>query len=1057
MWTAKRILIYVVGLFVCLTGFATYSLILGAVDGLRALPIEYLPDLTGGPEGPMTSVPTQGPDQKLEQTFGIGCKELQRPLRLWLPDKGIVFSAGDFQLDAAGRVRLQPFSAALYHKNKVRGEFPEISTIQCETAIFTLDQPATSIGDLNNRKVIAVEMQGRQPGISITNNRRTAEKNDDIDILITNGPLFYEERSDKIWTEGIVRLTDNQSKPPTNILGTGMEMLLAKDSGPNQAKKAKPRPIQVGNHDNGGVEKIKLKSDVHMHFWVDSSAGFLGGTQATKKPLAPMANKGSKSAPGDKAHIHIHTSGPFEYDLTKETAWFESPPAKKQGVTVGDPDWPGQVFVERIQDVNGVKLEDRLVCDRLDLQFRVAISPQGANGGSTGGHKEIETAKATKRNLTDVTLAMESEKLHAFGAEMFFRAGDAANGPLTILKGEPQRLLRASKDGHKIRCSELHLFSANRFGEGQKALAKGPGQIDLLDTKNLEKESFPTHLLWRDTLDVAKAKEGGQVFDLMTVVGEASFIDDVQKQELHGEKILVWILQMQESEKKPEAVGGKTELHRVLAMDRVRASSPDFIIRQTDKFTMVFLPEAPRDARLPDVVQVKKPAEPKADLKVKLDKLGPAPMPVPVADNKPPVEEKKPNRPIELQAGEIFARIASLGGQKELQELIAKGNVYVFQPGEKQGEKALDITGQLLTVKGGERGRTMVVYGDKGKLARLDLGDTTLWGPRVTINQADNRADIEGHGAMEMPSNKTLDGNDTAKKDTRIRIYWNKNMTFDGKYALFHGGVQAHEVGSHSHVKCEALHTILDKTVSFKEGQKDKQGAKIDRLVFDKNVFVDDTKVDDKKQFVQRTILEGREMISYQDGPTRLVGPGEVRLLAKGSGEIGPAPMPGAKDAAPKKMEWKLTNVKFRYNMLADQKPDVKTASFYGDNSGVEVFHFPTIDINAKMNADRPPKDGLYLRCEMLTVEERRVGDRVSQTMIAKQNVIFKTDQYFGRADVMKFDESKDIVILEGLNGNTVQLTKLSDNQPAVVNSTKVLYNRRTGEIRSEGVKSLSN
>ncbi|MSQ95014.1 MAG: hypothetical protein EXR98_10730 [Gemmataceae bacterium] len=1053
MWTAKRILIFVVGFVVCLSGFTIYALALGNIDGLRALPIEYLSDPNARNQDPV-SPPPGGPDQRLEQAFGVGCKQMQRPLRLWLPDKGVVFSAGDFQLDKDGRVRLAPFSAALYHKSKIPGEFPEISAIDCDVAIFTLDQPATSIGDLNNRKVIAVEMVGRQPGITITNNRRTAEKNDDIDILITNGNLFYEERKNLIWTEGVVRLTDNQSKPPTMILGTGMDMFMAKDSGPNQ-KKAKPRPAQP-SHDTGDVKKIRLRADVHMHFWVDAGSGFLGGAEATRKPL----QRAAKPATPEKAHIHIHTSGPFEYDLTKETAWFESPPVRKNGIAAGDQDWPGQVLVERFQHVNGVKTEDRLVCDRLDLQFRVATRAPGG----TGGNKEIETAKATKRNLTDVTLALESHKMHAFASEMFYQAGtnDGANGPSTKLYGEPQRLIRASKDGHKIRCTELHLFAANRFGDGQKALAMGPGQIDLLDTKDLEKESFPSHLLWRDTLTVAKAKEGGEVFDLMTVLGEASFIDDVQKQELHGERIDLWLKQVQEGEKKADAVGGgKTELHRVIALERVRAISPEFVIRQTDRFTMVFTHEVPRGTLLPDgdVVKVKPQPAPKKEIKPQVGKDGPEPKPA-LVEIKPTVAEKKPNRPIELTATEVFARVATLGGQKQLQELIAKGNVHVFQAGEKAGEKALDITGQLLTVKGGERGRTMVVYGEKDKLARLDLGDTTLWGPRVTINQADNRTDIEGHGAMEMPSNKTLDGNDTAKKDTRIRIYWNKNMTFDGKYALFHGGVQAHEVGSHAYVKCEVLHTILDKTVSFKDGQKDKQSAKIDRLVFDKNVFVDDTKVDEKKQFVQRTILEGREMINYQDGPTRLVGPGEVRLLAKGSGELGPAPMPAANNnAGPKKTEWKLTNVKFRDHMLAEQKPEVKTATFYGYSSGVEVFHFATVDINAKMNADKPPKDGLYLRCEILTVEERKIGDRVSQTMIAKQNVIFKTDKYFGRADIMKYDEAKDVIILEAAPGNVVQLYQLENNQPnpGTVNSTKVLYNRKTGEIRSEGVKSLTN
>src|SRR5206468_918782 len=127
---------------------------------------------------------------------------------------------------------------------------------------------------------------------------------------------------------------------------------------------------------------------------------------------------------------------------------------------------------------------------------------------------------------------------------------------------------------HRIKCLELHLFGENRFGEGRKAWAKGPGQIDLLDAKNIEKNAFPTHLKWLDTLTIVKIKEGGQVYDVMTVVGEASYTDDVQKQELHGDTIVGWVHQMQESENRPDAVGGgKQELRRVVAQGRVRANS----------------------------------------------------------------------------------------------------------------------------------------------------------------------------------------------------------------------------------------------------------------------------------------------------------------------------------------------------------------------------------------------------------------------------------------------------------------------------------------------------
>jgi hypothetical protein len=1059
VWTAKRILILVVGLVVTLCSFATYTLYLGAIDGVQPIGPEKLP--REGPEDPDIWNPEDQNlvDQKLTMAFGPSCKELQRPLRLWLPDKGIAFAAGEFFIEKSdGKVRLSPFSAAFYHKSKVPGAYPEISTIRCDMAILTLDRPVSLFSELSNRKVIGVEMVGRQPHfITLTNNRRTAEKNDDIDILITNGNLIYEERTNLISTTGVVCLTDHQSKPPMVISGRGLDMYLAKDSGPNRPRNVRAQPANTKS-DNGNVEKIHLRSDVDMRFWVDAGSGFLGGTPNAKKPPHPaVALPDANPAPPEKAQIHIHTAGPFVYDLTKEIAWFESLPAH-DGKAAKGPNAsfaPDQVHVERIQKIQGGEKIDQLTCDRLDLQFRLRINASGANPPGEGQDKEIETAKATRRDVNEVVLALVSEGMDAFGNEMFYRAGDAVNGPLTILKGEP---LRTAKDGHKMVCKELHLFAANRHGEGQRAWAKGPGQIDMLDAKNPDKVIFPTHVLWRDTLTVVKEKEGGKVFDLMTVVGEASFIDDLQKQELHGEKIVVWTEQTQESASKPDAVGsGRQKLHRVIAQDRVRAFSPEFIVRRSNRLTMNFLNEMARDARLPDLPQVEKKDAPSPP-------AGKDRNPVtPPVENKGPLEQKKPSAPIELEGNEITVAIATLAGKNQVQELISNGNVHVHQAGDRPGEKRLDILGTLLTVKHAQMGHTMIVYGDKDKPAQLDVGDTTIWGPIVTVNQADNKAEVDGLGTMDMPSNKNLDGTPSAKKNARIRIDWKKNMTFDGKYAVFRGGVQARESGAHSRALCEVLTAILDKTVSFKDGEKSKENAKIDRLVFDRNVFIEDYKFDEKKQPLQYNKLQGRDLRNQEEGPTTVTGPGWVRLLAKGSADQGFAPPQGAAlKPAPAKLEWKLTHVKFRDSMTANTTANTKKATFYGDSSGVEVFHFPTLDIDANMDPDRPPKDGLYLRCEMLEVEGKQTADRTTHTMIARRNVYFRTDTYLGYADIVKYDESTDIVIFEGLNGNKAKLYKMVNGQtvpasPGSVTTTKVLYNRKTGQIVTEGVTSIMN
>jgi len=1065
VWTAKRVLLLVIGLCVSFCCYAVYAFFFGIIDGVPALPEDMLPrpGVTIVRVEPVTN-------QKLEMAFGVGCEELRRPLKLWMPDKGIAFAFGEFTVEPKdGLVRLAPFSAAFFHKGDNPNDYPEISTIKCDSAILTLDRPVANYSELNNRKIIAIELIGGRPGPTIASNRRTAEKNDDIDILVTNGHVFYEERRNMIWTDGIVSLTDHQSKPPTTVRGRGMKMLLAKDTSPNRAKPTSKAAPSKPRNDSNSVEKVILESNVEMHFWVDAQAGFMGGTPNVKQPIAatppsPPLVKGGKAG-AERAHIHIHTAGSFVYDLIKEAAWFESPQSREGLVKADDPLAPEQVHVQRLQTIDGKQKLDQLTCDRLDLQFRRKPQPGALSADRmSSGDKEIETAKAIKRGKNDVAMAFETGDMAAYGTELFYRAGDLVNGPLTILKGEP---LRAMKDGHKIVCKELHLHAANRAGEGQKAWARGPGQIDLLDAKQAQKQSFPTHLLWRDTLSVTKEKEGNQVFDLMTVIGEASFIDDKQKQELHGEKIMVWLRQTQDIAAQAQASGGSTkqELHKVYAQDRVRAMSPEFIIRQTNRLTMSFFPEVARNDRLPDLTpgtDMKKGSNPKAAISL----IQPTPLiqgkDAPKIDAKPVALEKKPNPPIELQANDITVAISTLGTKNQLQDMVAKGSVFVHQAGEKPGEKRIDVAGQLLTVKKvGEQGDVLVVHGDAKNPARLEIGDLLLKGPIVTINQATNTADVEGTGVMELPSNKNLDGSETKKKNTRISIDFNKGMTFDGRTAQFFGGVQAREIGARSGLLCHELQAMLDRTVSFKEGEKNGQNAKIDRIVCDKNVFADDCKVDEKGQFVQRTMLQGRCVsIDSEAGPasTNITGPGLLKLLAKGSTDAGIAAAPNAPKAE-SKTEWKLTHIVFRDRMSSHTEGDAKLATFLGDYSGVEVFHFPTTVIEQKMDPDNPPKDGLYMRCEILQVRAEKSGERTIHTMIAQRNVYFRTEQFLGYADVVKYDEANDRVIFEGLNGNPVRLYRPSLDGKHVPEFTgaNVIYNRKTGKLNAANVKSISN
>ena len=1057
MWTPKRVLILVGGFLLFLTGYGVYDFFLGGIDGLPPLPPDY------GPTGEIYRPPSEDSgsdaDKKLQQAFGPGCQELRRPIRLLLRDKGVALAAGQFDFED-GRVKFSPFSAAMFPKNAKPEAYPEINTVQCEVAYLTLDRPVSSPMEMANRKVTAVELRDHR-GVVLINNRGSAVKSDDIEVRINEGPLLYEDRRNLIWTDGIVQLLDQQTQPhPTKVTARGMELRLAKDVSPNRPKAAKP-PAAKKEDGPSGIELLVLRASVDMHLYVDRESGFLSGPDEFRKPDGKDRGKAD-----EKAHVVIHTEGPFTYDLKKELAWFDTPPANVGSVPVA----PEQVIVMRETMADGGKKIDQLTCDHLELQFRKKpTTPHaGSKTASSTGGKEIDWAVATCRAGKEVVLALDTQMMEAYGSEMHYRGKTDTAGPQTILKGTP---VRAAKEGHKIVAPELHLTGADKLGNGQKMVAKGAGHIHMFDGKNPQHPDH-THIRWRDGLVSVKERDGNQLFDFITLTGDASFVDDETGQELHGQKLQVWVKQANPDA--PRAAGPRQQLHKVMAFDNVKARSAEVIIRHANRLLIAFLPEVSSGDRLPDAVPlVKVSARPDQQPSPMLIQGAPPPALLPPTVDAPPVvasqpgpAKRKSGKPMELTANDVAIYVTTLGTRKQLQEMKAEGGVFVHQDGKNPGEKEVEIQGHLLTVHHHADGDQMFVYGEPKRLARLELGELKLWGPKVSIDQRTNKAEIDGTGAMDMPSNRGLVQGSAdppplgqaaaapAKPATRLTVHWTKNMTFDGQEANFYGGVQAFQ--EQSSLKCQDLTVWLDRRVSFKEGgEKRDQKAKVDKLVCNRKVYILDEKREGEK-VVQATVIEGAELeMDNLQSETKVYGPGgRFRHLALGSSDLaGPAPAP-PNPRAPKapNQELKLTRIEYEsrlfYKALSDR---AKKATFY-DN--IHVYHFPADSLDAFMNADKPPKNGFYLHCQRLDVLTRQEeGHKTSQEMIAQRNVFFRTEEFFGYADVVKFNEASDTIIFEATEGRSVKLYKWVGPgvEPKEIKGKQVLYNRKKGEFTLSG------
>jgi lipopolysaccharide export system protein LptA len=303
-----------------------------------------------------------------------------------------------------------------------------------------------------------------------------------------------------------------------------------------------------------------------------------------------------------------------------------------------------------------------------------------------------------------------------------------------------------------------------------------------------------------------------------------------------------------------------------------------------------------------------------------------------------------------------------------------------------------------------------------------------------------------------MPSNTTLDGAKNTKPGTYVTIHWNKNMLFNGKFAEFHGGVQANQ--DTAYLKCLNLQVTLDRYISFKEGQKENQKASVEKMVCDQKVYMEDkiTSPDGKVEswrVAEGTLLE----LDNVDSQAKLRGIGKVKGITRGAADISLAPPPAGGQAAPKG-ETKLwfTRVDFDGRMFGSNKPGLRLAVFY-DN--VEVYREPGDNPHMQVTPNKPGKDGFYLRCHKLSVATQERDGISKQVMVAKTNVFFRTPEFFGNADEVKYDEGEETIIFEG---NPTTLFKLGapGAKPQRIEGKKILYNRRTGKFEGAGVNSIS-
>jgi hypothetical protein len=484
----------------------------------------------------------------------------------------------------------------------------------------------------------------------------------------------------------------------------------------------------------------------------------------------------------------------------------------------------------------------------------------------------------------------------------------------------------------------------------------------------------------------------------------------------------------------------------------------------------------------------------------------PAPRPPAPMEEKEPVAQASvqpkgdPARPIDLTARSVESWVLRAGERNVLDKVHCEGKVHVRQDPARPEEKDTDIQGDTLDMEYNPLGNLLVVYGD---LAQLRMDKIYIIGPQVNIDQATNRAWVNGVGAMQMESATNFQG-EKLNKSVPLTVHWQRGMRFYGDRAIFSGGIQAEQ--ERARMACQELEVDFDKMISLKQQtNKDKQqDAKVRNMVCDRDVRIEDQAYEGTERTKYQLITGPAAQVTANapdegalkgDNPgnhLNVSGPGTVRLMQKGSidpaagpseggggakkstsakpGEkqTGGTPRPGANPAAPAKPgekpkkadgsedEMKMTFVAFGNRMSGDSR--AKKAQFWGD---VRVLNFPCQDPYVPIDLDKPyedqfPPGWMYMRCDRLKVYDIPENGKSNQQMEAHGRVYVQAKEFYARSEDMYYNQAKDQVIFDSPITGTATFYKVAKPGDKVQTFTgrKIIYDRKTGAMSGDGVQS---
>ncbi len=357
-------------------------------------------------------------------------------------------------------------------------------------------------------------------------------------------------------------------------------------------------------------------------------------------------------------------------------------------------------------------------------------------------------------------------------------------------------------------------------------------------------------------------------------------------------------------------------------------------------------------------------------------------------------------------------------------------------------QEHFQVQGQGVEIENaGEDKQQFRLVGNTQKYAFIQNGLFRIEGIELFIDTATNFSRVSGAGSLQFPVNVDMEGN-AFEQTELMEVFWNEQMRFEGRQVHFIGKVRT--VIRDSVINCEQLIITLDRPVSFHNPDK-KNKPQIKEIACTDGVKLEMNQFENGKLVAVRLIDVATFKINHLTGDMQAQGPGEMNFWQRRNGKASLGMPEGMFENRKKKTqnsnepkpEWDYTKVTFAGYMKGniDQQQKQGQAAFH---DRVNVLHGPVSAPLIQFTRDDRPPESAWMRCGLLeiqaystskTEQEPQEKSSLSIEFKASKNAEIEGDQFQVRANIITFDQARNLFVMRGEENRHVTLWRYKNRQ----------------------------